>query len=143
MTTTETTGRRRFLCRAARVASLIAAAGLLGMGPGSTWGNQKKSKRAPYAVVAGTVFRPPGFAMAGAQVTLSPVERPEGKGRIKQQKISTDGRGEFAFRVPAEAREYKVAVTAEGFARQEKEASVQGDERIDLYFLLEAETGEP
>src|SRR5579871_343544 len=48
-----------------------------------------KKKTEPDAIVAGTVFRDPGFSLPGAAVTLVPKANPKAK---KQQAIS-DARG--------------------------------------------------
>jgi hypothetical protein len=85
-----------------------------------------------YALIYGTVFRPTGHAMAGAEVLL----RPEGG---KVQKTKSSPRGEFTFRVPAKALRYTVTVKAAGFKTESKPVSVQADERVDVTFLLENE----
>ncbi len=50
-----------------------------------------------YAMVAGTVFRDPGFALPGATVTLMLRDDPKHR---KMQAVTT-ARGEFSFRVGA------------------------------------------
>jgi hypothetical protein len=96
-------------------------------------------KVAPYAVVAGTVFREPGFAMAGVEVVLTFMEVPAGQKRLpKPMRAESDSRGEFAFHVPAGKAEYKVSAKAKGFTGEEKTASVQNDERIDVNLELRA-----
>lgn len=89
-----------------------------------------------YAVIAGTVFRDPGFSLANAQVTLTAVSPPPGGKRFKALKGRSDARGEFAFRVPAGSARYKVSVSAPGLAGEEKEVQVTQDERVDVYFSL-------
>jgi hypothetical protein len=95
-------------------------------------------KTEAYAVVAGTVFREPGFALHGAEVRLQVKTPPEGVKRLKPQKAVSDGRGEFAFRVPAGKAEYTISVRAAGFVGEQKPASVTADERVDVYFELRA-----
>jgi len=85
-----------------------------------------------YALIYGTVFRPTGHAMAGAEVLL----QPEGG---KVQKSRSSPRGEFTFRVPAKPLRYTVTVKAAGFKTESKPVSVQADERVDVTFLLENE----
>jgi hypothetical protein len=102
----------------------------------------KDKKKAPpaVAIVAGTVFRPPGFSLAGAEVTLEPAEKPpEAKTpvKVKTQKALSDARGEFAFRVPAMALRYNLSVKAAGFAPARKEVAVAGEERLDVFVTLE------
>jgi hypothetical protein len=89
------------------------------------------------AVVAGTVFREPGFALPRAQVQLTVKTPPQGMKPPKPQKTLSDGRGEFSFRVPAAASEYVVTVKADGYESQEKTATLSGaPERVDVYFNL-------
>lgn len=96
---------------------------------------------APHAVVAGTVFRENGFSLPGAAVTLALKEAsgvPKAKAR-KLQSVS-DGRGEFAFRVPPGAATYVVRASLKGFQAVEKEASVSGEERVEVTLVLPAES---
>lgn len=89
------------------------------------------------AVVAGTVFRDPGFAFPRAEVQLTVRTPPKGVKPPKAQKILSDGRGEFAFRVPAAQAEYVVTVKAAGYTSEERTAVMSGaPERVDLYFNL-------
>ncbi len=92
-----------------------------------------------YAVVAGTVFRDNGFALAEAEVTLEPAEVVKGKAR--KLKMLSSPRGEFAFRVPPVAMKYRVTVAAKGFAKADKVVEVQGaSERADATFTLSPES---
>lgn len=91
---------------------------------------EKAKKPESYSLVAGTVFRPPGFALPGAEVTLKPEK---GKG---QQKMTANMRGEFAFRVPSVFARYTVIVKASGFQQEEKSTEVGIDQRVDLPFEL-------
>ena len=106
--------------------------------PMAAFGAQKKKKSADlYAIIGGTVFRDPGFALRGATVTLEP-DKPIVNGvKLKPQKAVTDGRGEYAFRVaPIEAK-YSVTVSAEGLKVETKPAETHGvEERIDVTFNL-------
>ena len=88
------------------------------------------------AVVAGTVFRDPGFAFPGVEVTLTPVNLPPGVKKLKPMRAVTNTRGEYAFRVPAGQARYTVAATAKGFDPAEKQADVAAGERIDVYLTL-------
>jgi hypothetical protein len=92
---------------------------------------------APHAVVAGTVFRESGFLLRGAAVTLAVKDAPKKSKRL--QSIS-DARGEFAFRVPAGPGTYVVRASLKGFQAVEKEASVSGDERVEVTLVLPAES---
>ena len=102
---------------------------------------KKKAVPEAYSIVAGTVFREPGFALPQAEVTLIP--NPEQDGLpVKVKKISTvsDARGEFVFRVPAASMWYTVRVAARGYHGEEKTVNVQGEERADVTFQLHEES---
>jgi hypothetical protein len=102
---------------------------------------KKKAVPEAYSIVAGTVFREPGFALPQAEVTLIP--NPEQDGLpVKVKKISTvsDARGEFVFRVPAASMRYTVRVAARGYHGEEKTVNVQGEERADVTFQLHEES---
>jgi hypothetical protein len=88
---------------------------------------------APLAVVSGTVFREPGFALRGALIVATPLPA----GAKKQEwKTASDARGEFILRVPPGPASYNVSVTASGFETQKKTVTLAGDERIELSFVL-------
>ncbi len=101
-----------------------------------TLGGDKKPPPEP-SIVAGTVFRDPGFAMANAEVTLTVKTPPQGVKTPKQQKTTSNFRGEYSFRVPAAKAEYVVSVKASGFVPEEKPAIVGDDpERLEIYVTL-------
>jgi Carboxypeptidase regulatory-like domain len=96
---------------------------------------------APHAVVAGTVFRENGFSLPGAAVTLAGKEAPGGpKKKMKKLQSVSDGRGEFAFRVAPGAATYVVRASLKGFQSVEKEASVSGEERVEVTLVLPSES---
>jgi hypothetical protein len=96
---------------------------------------------APYAVVAGSVFRENGFSLPGAAVTLAVKDAPGvPKRKTKKLQAASDSRGEFAFRVPPGAATYVVRASLKGFQAVEKEASVSGDERVEVTLVLPAES---
>ena len=98
-------------------------------------------KHADPAIIAGTVFREPGFALPGAEITLSVKSAPQGTKIPKSQKAVSDRRGEFAFRLPPVKAQYLVTVRASGCVSQEKAVEFSGGpERADVYFELKAET---
>jgi hypothetical protein len=101
---------------------------------GAAAGGKQKS----YAVIAGTVFREPGFTLAGAEVVLQMTAPPPGVKRPKALTARSDGRGEFAFHVPAGKAEYSVSVKAEGYVDEEKPAKIESEERVDIFFTLRA-----
>lgn len=89
------------------------------------------------AVVAGTVFREPGFALPGAEVELARVAPPEGGRRPKPLRTRADSRGEFAFQVPPEPAEYRVTARARGYVMEERTVRLSGGpERVDVYLTL-------
>jgi len=97
-----------------------------------------REKPKPYAVVAGTVFREPGFVLPNAEVVLRMKVPPPGVKHAKTLTTRSDGRGEYAFRVPAGKAEYAISVKADGFAADEKPAAIESEERVDIYFTLRA-----
>lgn len=79
-----------------RIRPAILAALVAATYSGSVTAQGTKQKAETTAMIAGTVFRDPGFAQGGASVVLALKSNPEKK---LQQQI-TASRGEFAFRVP-------------------------------------------
>ena len=97
-----------------------------------------REKPKPYAVIAGTVFREPGFVLPNAEVELRMTVPPPGVKHAKTLTTRSDGRGEYAFRLPAGKAEYAVSVKAGGFIGEEKPAKIESEERVDIYFTLRA-----
>ena len=119
---------------------LIAAAALLWLIPPAGARPdppQAQPDGAPYAVVAGSVFQDDGRTLRGAQVTLRPDPESGPPPKGKPVTVTTDRRGEFAFRLPAGPMRYNVSVKALGFRAQAKAVLVSGDERVEVYFQLE------
>ena len=98
----------------------------------------QKPRQSPYALLVGTVFREPGFALPGAEIVLVPDPAKSATLKLKTQHASSDSRGEFAVRVPPASGEWKISVKAAGFGSQEKSVTVVGEERLDVYFELKA-----
>jgi hypothetical protein len=98
----------------------------------------KKKSADLYAIVGGTVFRDPGFALRGAEVILEPEKAVVNGSKLKGQKAVSDARGEFAFRVaPIEGAKYKVTANMPGMKSETKVAETRGgEERIDVTFML-------
>jgi len=96
----------------------------------------KKSKQAQ-ALIAGTVFRDTGFTLAGAEIILVPLGDSKDARNTKKMQAISDGRGEFALRVPALPSQYKLSVRAPGYKPQEKTVTIAADERLDVFFRLE------
>jgi len=97
---------------------------------------QAKQKAEPEAVIAGTVFRDPGFAQPGASVVLALKSAPA----KKLQRLISSPRGEFTFRVPAGANSYVVSATLKGFQTARQEIDIQGEEQINATLLLVPES---
>ena len=117
MTATKTTKRR-----SNRALGPVVALALCSL----VWG------QSGHATLAGTVFRDPGFAQAGATVVLARKEAPN----KKVQQVLTDRRGEYAFRVPPGPAVYIVSATLKGFKPARQEFQVAGEEQINATLLL-------
>ena len=126
--TTTRLGNSRF------VALLLAVVGLILVSVVSLDAGKKKEKPGDaYSVVAGTVFREPGYALPDADVTLAAAGE-SGAPKGKKLQFSTNTRGEFAFRIPSVAGRYVVSVSAKGYEKQQKIVEVQPSERVDVTF---------
>jgi hypothetical protein len=112
-------------------------AAVAGLCAGSMGAGDKKKSDEPDTVIAGTVFRDPGYALPEATVRLARRDDPKHK---KLAELTTNFRGEFLVHVPATPAVYVVKASAKGFRAEEKEASVTGLDRVDLMFTLEPET---
>lgn len=99
-------------------------------------GEEKKTA----SVVAGTVFREPGFALPSAVVTLEEAEPLPKSKRSKPQKVSSDAHGEFAFRLPPSETKLKLTAAAKGFRSQTKETAAAPGVRVDVFFELKPES---
>lgn len=89
------------------------------------------------AVIAGTVFRDPGFALPGAEVELLLLSPPPGRKKPKPVLTRADARGEFSFHVPPDPAQYRVAARAKGFLPEERIVKLSGGpERLDVYLTL-------
>lgn len=101
----------------------------------------KKPGAETYFLLAGSVFREPGFALPNAEVTVVPDSEVGARApKIKKPQTVSDSRGEFALRLPPGNMRYIVKVHAKGFHDEEKTITVQGEDRMDVTFLLHAES---
>ena len=123
-----------------RTGSSILAVLLTVTGAPSVCGKEKKTPE-PYAVIAGTAFRPPGFALPGAKVRIAPESSSSGGVKLKAADVVTDARGEFSFRVPVVPMKWTVHVQANGYQAQVKTVSIEAEQRVDLSFQLEPASG--
>ncbi|MCS7023536.1 MAG: carboxypeptidase-like regulatory domain-containing protein [Bryobacteraceae bacterium] len=123
------------------IVTVFAASGLGLTTEGSPIPDEKTAKPAKkgnsYAIIAGTVFRDPGFAFPGVAVRLEPA--PEGKTSVKVKKMETvsDGRGEFVFRVPPAPMRYQLVFQAPGHVVEKRTVMIAGEERQDIYVTLQ------
>lgn len=117
---------------------MVAAAIVLGLGLLPARADKGKKPEIGYAVVAGTVFRASGLTLGGAEVTIKAAGDSKEARKFKKMSTVTNSRGEFAFRLPAAPRSYTVGVKAAGYQPQEKAVSVSGEDRMDVFILMEA-----
>ena len=92
--------------------------------------------QANFCLVKGTVFSPEGRPFPGAKVGIARMDiQPKQQKKLLKQAVS-DRLGEFAFRMNVGPAKFRVTVEAPGFAKQEKEIEVVGDERTDISVVL-------
>lgn len=96
----------------------------------------KERKKKAQATIAGTVFRDPGFALRGAEVILEPAPEGATSVKVKKMRAVSDGRGEFAFYVPADAMRYQLTVQALGLQPEKRYITIAGEERQDVFVTL-------
>ena len=102
---------------------------------------KKKADPDSYAVVSGTVFRDPGFALPNATVTLTPApSQAAPSAKFKKQQTVCNARGEFVFRVPPVSMHYTVRAAAKGYRDDEKPIDVEGEARVEVTFSLHEES---
>ncbi len=92
-------------------------------------------------MIAGTVFRDTGLSLPGAEITITPLPAGEQKTKVRPVKVVSDARGEFVVRVPPGPARYRVAASARGYQTAERTVEIQGEERVDLNFLLDPAPG--
>ena len=89
-----------------------------------------------FSLIKGTVFTPEGRPLPGAKVVIGRVDtEPKQQKKSSKQAIS-DRLGEFAFRMDVGPAKFHVTVEAPGFAKQEKDVEVVGDERTDISIIV-------
>jgi hypothetical protein len=118
-----------------KLAGLVLALLVVCVAPAVAEKKPKKPSEAsqPYSLIAGTVFRPPGFALPGAEIEIVP----ETEGKTKKLKTTSDSRGEFALRVPPVPMKYKVDVKRSGYQSQQQSVAIEGEQQKALTFQLE------
>jgi len=124
--------------------SLFAIVVSLIAGPVHSFAAKKKNQTAsePFAIIGGTTFRPPGFALPGVRVRVRP-EQTEAGNKLTAKPIDavTDSRGEFAIRVPAAPSKWTVDVSASGYQSQTRSVAIEGEQRVELSIILEPGPG--
>ena len=88
-------------------------------------------------MIAGTVFRDPGFAQPGAAVWITKKDDPKGK---KLQTAMSDNRGEFAFHMPPGQATYQLHATLKGYRPAEEDVMIEGEEQVNATLLLVQES---
>lgn len=91
----------------------------------------------PYALIAGTVYRPPGFALPGAKVSVEPEQAESNGSKLKKVETVTDARGEWVARVPAVPAKWRVDVKVNGYRIEQRSVSIEGEQRVDTSIVLE------
>ncbi|HET8550688.1 MAG TPA: hypothetical protein VFL57_21920, partial [Bryobacteraceae bacterium] len=130
------TKRKRTRIGNSRLRASLAAAlsALLVAPPVFAFGRKEKPAQTPEAVIAGTVFRTPGFALAGAEITVVPKQSESGGVKLKKIQVLSSRRGEWAVRVPAVPMEYSIYVKCSGYESQSKIVAIEGEQRRELSF---------
>ena len=89
-----------------------------------------------FSLIKGTVFTSDGRPVPGARVTIVRADlEPKRQKKSLKQAIS-DRLGEFAFRMNVGPAKFHLTAEAQGFAKQEKDIEVAGDERADISVVL-------
>jgi hypothetical protein len=133
-TTTTRKTRRKPRKRSGTSWVLLASLYLIALLPAAV--AKKKPALDTYAIVSGNVFDGGGYALAGADVFLTPEAQPKAK---PMQSVS-DARGEFVFRVPPGPAHYSVTVQTKGYQSQQKSVGVEDQERVEVTFQLQRES---
>lgn len=135
MRTTTTKRKKKRKTIGSRLAGMVLALLVMLAAPAAAEKKPKKPSEASevFSVIAGTVYRPPGFALAGAEIEITP----EIDGKPKKMKAVSDARGEFALRVPVVPMKYRVDVKGSGYLPQKQTVAIEGEQRKDLSFQLE------
>lgn len=101
----------------------------------------KKANAESYALVGGSVFQESGFALPNALITLTPEPQAgDSAAKAKKMQAISDARGEFVFRVQADAKRYTIRAAAKSYQTQEKSVKVEGQGRVDVTFQLQPES---
>jgi hypothetical protein len=124
------------------LAVLAIAALFCAPAPVAAQKQKSKESQAAFALIAGTVYRPPGFALPGVELKFVPELSESQNVKLKKAEAVTDARGEFAVRVPAVPAKWRVDVKVNGYRLEQRSVSVTGEQRVDLSIILEP-AGQP
>jgi hypothetical protein len=141
MTTTKKRKRKRTSGNNVRPVGFLIAIAFLAtlLCPAALPSQKEKNKRAtaPFALIAGTVYRPPGFALADVSVSITPEISEVNGVKLKKVEAVTNFRGEWATRVPPVPAKWRVDVKTSGYRPEQRSVSVEGEQRFDLSIVLE------
>lgn len=96
-----------------------------------------KAQPNSFALIAGTVYRPPGFAFPKVPVKLVPEQDTFGGVKLKKVTVLTDARGEWAVRVPPVPAKWLINVDVDKYRPEQRFVSITGEHRVDLSITLE------
>jgi hypothetical protein len=120
-----------------RTGSRLLAILLLCAGVSVCAPKKEKPETAPYALLAGTVYRPPGFALRGVKVSVEPEQSESNGVKLKKSEAVTDSRGEWTVRVPPVPAKWRINVKVNGYRPESRSVSVEGEQRVDSSIVLE------
>jgi hypothetical protein len=89
-----------------------------------------------FSLIKGTVFTAEGRPVPGAKVTIVRVDLEPKQQKKSLKQANSDRLGEFAFRMAVGPAKFHLTVEAQGFAKQEKDVEVAGDERADISVIV-------
>ena len=127
------TNKRKLVRAGCRRFAFVLLLAAVFCGTGSA---KKKRAATAQALVAGTVFHASGRSLHGVKVTVFNETRPK-----KKLRGVTDGRGEFAIRVPSGEARYVVQAAAKGFESAQKKVQTYGMEKVNVNFMLSPKDG--
>jgi hypothetical protein len=89
-----------------------------------------------FSLIKGTVFTSDGSPITGAKVAIVRSDLAPREQKKSRKEATSDRLGEFAFRMDVGPAKFHLTVEAQGFAKQEKDVEVAGDERADISVVL-------
>ena len=89
-----------------------------------------------FSLIKGTVFTSDGHPVPGAKLTIVRSDADPKQQKKSRKETTSDRLGEFAFRMQVGPAKFHLTAEAQGFAKQEKDVEVAGDERADISVVL-------